>query len=530
MHWNERLSTLVSYTLVAGMMTCVAFTIVQIGQIVWPGWDGGYIIFVAFFLSLVFMFGQRYLRRERLSFPDTEWFLYHFTEWVVILLATRALLYARVGVEQIWVDITSGREMFITRFFTNEYLLTIFVLVIFWLLSRIFADELYGMEGDEKLLKMEMDSGVSTERKLIRQRMVNLIFFIGGALVVLTSLLRKDIQTRLGFSSSNEIAVYNVLVYFLLGFILLSLSQFSILRARWGLDRIPVNKNLVGRWVIFSFLFLSGLILLSAILPTGYTLNLLSVLRQLASFIGLILSLIIAILSLPLVLIAALLSWIVGGEISLDAAMLVPQTPGLPVIPSPPSWIEFIKSVFFWVSFFGVIVFSVYYYFQLNWKKLNWLRRFKFINLILSFWTWVQAQIWGISRAISSAVRSGIERVIHPEKISLPARPWNFINQRKLTPRQRILFFYMLMLRRGDKSGIPRRVGETPYEYAQSLSSKIDTLELEERPVIEVGTLTEKFIEARYSTHEIDMENVSVVRLAWDRIRRVLQQIRRKKG
>jgi hypothetical protein len=88
------------------------------------------------------------------------------------------------------------------------------------------------------------------------------------------------------------------------------------------------------------------------------------------------------------------------------------------------------------------------------------------------------------------------------------------------------MLFYMMMLRRGEKSGIARAGGETPYEYARMLSSRISAQESEEGPVVDVDMITEKFIEARYSTHIIDKQSASTVRLAWERIQRVLRQIR----
>jgi hypothetical protein len=525
--WNDRLTILVSYFLVAGMMACVAVALVQLGQIFTPEWDGGFLVYFVFLITLEVMFSYRYLKNERLTYPDAEWFIYRLTEWVFILIMARAVLYARVGFGQFWTDISSGRESFLLNFFSDEYLVTIFIIFVFWLLSNIFADELSGLEGDEKLLKMERDSGISTERKIIRQRMVNLIFIIGSILVILTSLLRKDIQTRLGFSTGGSIGIYNVLAYFLLGLVLLSLTQFSILRARWGLDKIPVNRNLVTRWGTFTFFFLFGLVVLSAMLPTGYSLNLLTVLGQLVSFLGILFSIIVAILSLPLLFIAILLSWLSGGNVDTEARQQVQQfafepSPTMSQVP----WIEFVKSLLFWLVFLGVIGFSVYYYLQVNKTQLAWLRKYSFIQQLLSFWNWMLTQVRGINQVVVSAIESGLKRIRAGEKIVPEFRPFSIIHPRNLTPRQRVMLFYMMMLKRGAKSGIPRADDETPYEYAYTLSSSIDDLELDEQPGVDIETVTDKFVEARYSMHHIDAEKVSVVQLAWDRVRRVLRQIR----
>ena len=50
---------------------------------------------------------------------------------------------------------------------------------------------------------------------------------------------------------------------------------------------------------------------------------------------------------------------------------------------------------------------------------------------------------------------------------------WDFINLRRLTPRQKVLFYYLALVRRAKEAGIPRKDGQTPYEYARSLTSSL---------------------------------------------------------
>jgi hypothetical protein len=92
------------------------------------------------------------------------------------------------------------------------------------------------------------------------------------------------------------------------------------------------------------------------------------------------------------------------------------------------------------------------------------------------------------------------------------------VNLRRLSPRQRVQFFYLAMVRRGGEAGVGRQPLHTPYEYAIILR--------EGRPEVkdEVTGLTEEFVEARYSRREIALEEARLVQRYWDRIKRALRR------
>ena len=79
-------------------------------------------------------------------------------------------------------------------------------------------------------------------------------------------------------------------------------------------------------------------------------------------------------------------------------------------------------------------------------------------------------------------------------------------------------FYYLAMLRRGGEGGHARRPAQTPYEYAHALESQIPEIDQD------VDGLTEEFIEARYSRHDIPPEHVGLVRRYWERIKRALRK------
>jgi hypothetical protein len=74
------------------------------------------------------------------------------------------------------------------------------------------------------------------------------------------------------------------------------------------------------------------------------------------------------------------------------------------------------------------------------------------------------------------------------------------------------------MVRRGQQHGIARQPAQTPYEYAQTLQNSLPEIDQD------VTGLTDSFIEARYSRHDITTEKVSRVRQYWERIKQALRK------
>ncbi len=77
------------------------------------------------------------------------------------------------------------------------------------------------------------------------------------------------------------------------------------------------------------------------------------------------------------------------------------------------------------------------------------------------------------------------------------------------------------MVRRGGETGLTRNASQTPYEYSQLLEAKM--LEANE----DLGAMTDAFVEARYSRHEITNQQASLVQRYWERVKRALRQWRR---
>ena len=93
----------------------------------------------------------------------------------------------------------------------------------------------------------------------------------------------------------------------------------------------------------------------------------------------------------------------------------------------------------------------------------------------------------------------------------------SLIRLRALDPRRQIYFFYLAMIRRGGEQGVPRQPSQTPAEYASTLEKALPSGEED------IDSITQAFVEARYSRRKVDAGDADLVKATWGRIRRALQ-------
>jgi hypothetical protein len=77
------------------------------------------------------------------------------------------------------------------------------------------------------------------------------------------------------------------------------------------------------------------------------------------------------------------------------------------------------------------------------------------------------------------------------------------------------------MIRRGGERGIRRKKAQTPYEYAQSLETLVPEVDQD------IHSLTDAFVDARYSRKEVNDKDANVVKRSWQKIRGALRTFRK---
>ena len=518
--WNERVSTLVSHLMVSLMLACVMITLVQFGRYLVPNWRAGYLPWVTLLVSLDAMYTKRAVRK--ISLFSLEWVIYRGVEIVVLLVGLKILLYLIRAPAQLWLDLAGGPVAFFENFFGDEYLLAAGLVLLFWVFAGEFAEDLGELEGDERLLAGNYAVNVSQERRVVRQRLVNRIFAFGIGMVILVTLMRVDLEGILGVRPAMGASVLNVVLYFMLALVLFSQTQFAVLRATWSTERIPQNLNLGIRWAVYSLIFLLGLTVLSILLPTSYTLGFLSLLGILLSWLIFAIVWLWQLLLTILLLLLSLFGMKRPDTRSQPSLPPPPTSPQLLANPVTPPWFELVKSVLFWGLFLGVIGFSCYQYLKQHrdlWKKI---RQLPGVLIFDRFWKWLLTLLQGANQALVSAVEAGIDRVRRSRRAPSRGSPWGFINLRRLSSRQKVLFYYLAMLRRAGELGLPRQPYQTPNEYRGTLSSSLADVDQD------LASMTAAFMEARYSRHEVTQEQAGLVKRWWDRIRRSLRSLRKR--
>ncbi len=517
---NERLSILVSYLLVSVMLVCLTSLLVQFGQRLAPGWDGRYLLVVAFVAALESMAATRSLQRTAVF--SRAWLARRGSEFIVMLITLKAALYLLRDPAQFWRDLPAWRSDFINQFFTGEYLVVVVFVLLVWFVGGSFTDCLRELEGDAEFIEEETRHGLQSDRPAARQRLARQIFTLGGLMIALIGLLRLDLQALQIGPPVMRVGVIELLVYFVLGLGLLGQSHFAVLRARWIWDRIPMQADLATPWLAYSLLLLLALMLVAIFLPTVYSLGLLATVGYLVGLILYLLNLLFFGIVLIVSFIIRLLLSLFGQESSapLPATPLPPLPPPLTPLPAatPWPWLELLKSLLFWAVFIGVIVAALVIYLRQNQELLQGLIRLPRLRQWFGRWDWLRARLLRAAQRVAAWPAS--LRRSAPVMPASASAAWNFISLRRLSARERVQFYYLAFVRRGREHGWPRRPGQTPLEYEQMLSATLP----ESQP--DVASLTASFNEARYSQHQISVGQVSLVQRAWEKIKHALRRAR----
>jgi hypothetical protein len=525
---NEKVFRALSYTLVFLMMACVAMTLGSLIDILVPHWHSGIIAGIILFIVLDRFYTYRQLKS--LTLLSSEWIIALAAQWILIGLLVRFLLSYANGLDSFRAEMSLIVRGYIVKLFSPEFVITLMLALLIWYLSGQFLELLDEIGLDPQLALREEAPLIQRDAVPAHQRLVNLIFSMGIALVILTVLTRLNLHTIL----SNTVGIPNVevsrfsgaeagaLFYFVFGLTLLSLSRLMSLQTHWNRERIPVSsKNLVRQWGIYSLSFLLMLAVIVSLLPAGDSLGFFSLLGTLLSFL---IGILFFIGQLFLVLISLLFSLpmlLLHGD-PLPVAPAPPPFPVLPpvdpAIPSTSSAVwALIRSILLWGSLLAIIVFAFLQFVRQHGGIRAALRQSRITNWLMLAWQWLYKNADKTRGSLSRAVAEGWQSILSrlEGKRSLPRPGW--IRLRSLDPRARIYFFYLAMIRRGGEQGLTRKPSQTPSEYAVTLEKALPSAGED------IDKLTEAFVEARYSRQEVDSRKAELVKATWERIRRALQ-------
>ena len=180
------------------------------------------------------------------------------------------------------------------------------------------------------------------------------------------------------------------------------------------------------------------------------------------------------------------------------------------------------KSVLLWGGLVILGIVAMRQYISFNRDLSEELRRFRPIYWLFSAWDRFKAAFRKTNKSVGTFIQNSLKRLrkLAPDPGS-PGGEWDYVNPRRLTPRQKVIFYYLALVRRAKEAGLPRQDGQTPYEYARSLASSLK----EEKEAVDA--MTESFIEARYSRHDIPARAARRAESIWESIRNVLRNVQK---
>lgn len=531
---NPRAFLFISYTLVFLMLVCFLMTIGILIQNEMPGWSSDSIAGITVFVVLDRLY--MYKRMKALVPFSREWAIANGTQWVVVGLFIKFLLSFAKGSDALLRDISLFTRGDLANLFGPEFIVTLLLAFLVWHITGQFLELLDEIGLDQKSALLAASAPVQNDIPPAHERLVNLTLQLGIGLVILTVLTRIDLNAIYNgngaFRGLNRLsgAEAGALFYFIFGFALLCLSRLIALQTRWRQQRIPVaSNNMVRQWGVYSFFFLLILILVVSFLPSSANLGLFHLLRILFDFLirtlffisQLIIFLISLILSIPFLLFGR----------GIPVRNQLPPTPApTPLPPNPLAesalpindpLLALIRSILLWGSLFVIVGFSVARFVRQHGGFQATLRKLPIASWLFFAWQWLSNNAdkarMTLSHTIADAWQSMVSR---PDGKRIFPHP-GLLRLSALDPRRLIYFFYLAMIRRGSEQGVARKSSQTPSEYAVTLKRVLPSVNED------VHSITEAFVEARYSPRQINSEKANLVKAAWKRVRRALQTLKK---
>jgi hypothetical protein len=517
--------------LLAALATALLMGFVVFVRLVWPHPAWRWLPVVAFVAAAEGIYTTHWLFHPDRRYLD-RW-TYRLAELLVIALFLRLLTWALGGglpaLETIRAYLLSPLS-----FFDGAFVVYFIVAALAWeravtwsaLFLRLKLTEAevsyYSLPAAQQAARFG-DRPIDRERGLVFAGFVH-SWLAGGMWLALatalTSVEARDITsgqltqiTRLGLHPHIFVAL---LVYFLVGLWLVSQARLLLMRARWATDGVATTPDMPRTWNRSALVLILLVALVAAFLPVGRTFGLAIIVQVVVGAVFLVVQFIFFILST--------LIFLVMGLLGLRADMAEPAPPEAlpaptPFVPSGPvsETPALIAGGLFWVLVAAVVFVALLFFlrdrgFRLEASPLGrWWRRVA--AWLRALWRGGARRAAGLRVAVAQRLR-GEEAAAGPEA----GRGWRFLRVNALPPREQVRYFYLSTVRRAGEQGVSREASATPTEYAAELKDGWPEAEPE------IETLTDAFLEARYSRQPIAAEDVSPVRQVWKRVRAALRR------
>jgi uncharacterized protein DUF4129 len=515
----NRQGTVLNAVMLASLVAAVAGPIHRF----MPAWEPGYIVAASFLVALEASLIHHTFRRERMWLDEIARYL--VPELFVMLVLMRVATTFSLGVA------TFGQQARSWLFdplsiFDSPFIATILLGLLVGVLAHAAMHDLFELapRSSETPEALAEDAKITLvlrneERAAALGRMSSRFVIGGVVLLVALGLEVVNIERIAGASLPiSALSAGGALLYLVSGFLLYSQGRLALLQGRWRQEGARVADTITRRWTRTSWIIIVGVAGVAALLPRAYGLGLLATLQGALGWLGYAIALlgyiVTSFLSLLAIIPILLISLFTGSD---QTSAAVPPTPPLDLPPPPPASAfepRLLPALIFWGCMFALAGYAVLVVVQrhpglmravTSRGPLAWLLR----RLGL---------IWRDTRSWASQASQQVYTLLR-RPVALPVLRMPALRLSRLAPRELVRYFYRSTLRRAAEGGLPRRSGQTPYEYSATLAARLPDAEPD------IAELTEVFVVAEYSPRPIDSEDARRARRPWERVRRRLREL-----
>jgi hypothetical protein len=495
---------------IGGMIACIVLAIVDLARLFVPDWSGTYLVIGSVLTALEANYSYRLIRARRLRGADVLRF--RGVELAMLFILLKIGSYVGNSWSRVLADIQTWLRQ-PQSLFAFENFLAFGLVFLSWRVSTQTIKDLERLnEPPEQNRRYVPPLETLTER-----------FFWGGmALLIVAGITRIGIAALLNLSHPPVPGiVLNVLIYFLLGLVMLGHIHFTRLYRQWQTAGIQVAEGLAGRWIRYSLAFIGLATLAAFLLPTGYTVSLLDTASIILSTLIYVVALLFQIIMLAITLLLTPLMMLFGNKTISLPPLDVPSYAPLQESNSAAAlgWFEILKSLLSWIVMLGMVSYVVRSYLHDHPElpeAVTTLKAFRALrNFLLALWR----RLVGLAEAVNERIPRGLPLPLRRMRSKSAEAGFRFFRLGALSPRERVLYYYLSILRRAGRQGFPRYRSQTPHEYDAALEPHLPEAQQE------MTLLTQAFVEARYSQHAVNRQQEKRVRADWQQVKAALRAL-----
>ena len=482
-----------------------------------PGFRAPYLPFILAISSSFAIYS--YTRRKTLEGRDKT--LFWVSELITLAVILKVFLLLRGGGQSSQTDVAALQRNIFETIFNPSYIFMLFICLLVWVLTNHLASLTDQMHERELDVSWDDLGRVQNSLKQIRNQMIAiyasvLVFFV---LIIAFASVPIVIPGVLSIPKAPTAPIWMAMLFGTLLLIILSLTQFALLRSRWDIDRSKVSGTVPRQWLIIGLILVGVIGIIAAILPTQYSISFFDLLIWLSNVLVQIASILMYLLTLPFALLSRLFSS-QPPESPEPPPFQIPRFEEPPPAQAFPPILALIRDILFWGLTFAIVAFAFYQFISSNSILVT---RLKSIGLV----KWLSNVIQHILALFRGAGRIIQEQIARIQKSGMKLPGMNLSSRKRESaptdPRGRIIYLYKELIYFAGEHGIRRQEHQTPYQYKATFENKVPVV------VNDVTDVTNVFVESRYSTHPVGEQDAARFSNELENIKKTLTTLEEQK-